>query len=86
MMIGRLTGFSTFRSLGYRYVDGEVEQQDKFLRRMSGLMRLYAAIIVTPGSPHGPGQGWRWLAQVRSCYFIMNKKGKGVCDFESGSC
>ena len=55
-----------FRSLGYMYIEGKVEKQDKFLRRMSGLMRLYAAIIITPGSPHSLDQGWQWLSQVLS--------------------
>lgn len=59
-----------YKSLGYRYNEnGEVEKQDKFLKRMSGLMRLYAAILITnprrhqkKPHPHGLGQGWRWLA------------------------
>ena len=56
-----------FRSLGYNYEDnGEVEKQDKFLRRMSGMMRLYAALLVsTPARgqnhphPHGLENAWR---------------------------
>ena len=37
------------RSLGYAYEsDGQVEKQDKYLKRMSGFTRLYAAIIATP--------------------------------------
>lgn len=36
------------RSLGYNYgSDGTIEKQDKYLKRMSGFMRLYAAIMVT---------------------------------------
>lgn len=31
--------------LGYQVKDSKVEQQDNFLKRMSGMMRLYAAII-----------------------------------------
>jgi nucleoporin GLE1 len=64
------------RSLGYFIQEnGDVEQQDKFLRRMSGFVRLYAAItVVQPparrGSsgvrvhPHGVENAWRWLAQT----------------------
>ena len=43
-----------------------MEKQDKFLRRMSGIMRMYAAILVTPDSPHGLDQGWKWLVSVVS--------------------
>ena len=33
------------RMLGYQVTDSKVEQQDNFLKRMSGMIRLYAAII-----------------------------------------
>ncbi|KAF7486394.1 nucleoporin GLE1 [Marmota monax] len=33
------------RMLGYQVKDSKVEQQDNFLKRMSGMIRLYAAII-----------------------------------------
>ncbi|XP_032491486.1 nucleoporin GLE1 isoform X2 [Phocoena sinus] len=33
------------RMLGYKVMDCRVEQQDSFLKRMSGMIRLYAAII-----------------------------------------
>jgi len=65
------------RSIGYLIEeDGKIEQQDKFLRRMSGFVRLYAAITVTPpivssrrshGSavhPHGVQHAWMWLARI----------------------
>uniref|UniRef100_A0A8C8JGX7 mRNA export factor GLE1 n=1 Tax=Oncorhynchus tshawytscha TaxID=74940 RepID=A0A8C8JGX7_ONCTS len=58
--------------LGYRVEDGGVEAQDSFLKRMSGMIRLYAAMIQLRwpyGSkqgpdPHGLNNGWRWLAQM----------------------
>uniref|UniRef100_A0AAR2ITC4 mRNA export factor GLE1 n=1 Tax=Pygocentrus nattereri TaxID=42514 RepID=A0AAR2ITC4_PYGNA len=58
--------------LGYRVDDSGVEGQDSFLKRMSGMIRLYAAIIQLrwPHSnkqvpdPHGLNHGWRWLAQM----------------------
>ena len=61
-----------YKSLGYKYSDdGTVEKQDKFLKRVSGLMRLYAAIIVTKQRrgitqphPHGLQNAWRWLAAM----------------------
>ena len=65
------------RNLGYKVSsDGQVEQQDKFLRRVSGFTRLYAAIVVSPppptsGShsassahPHGIEHAWSWLAHM----------------------
>lgn len=60
------------RILGYRVDDSGVEGQDSFLKRMSGMLRLYAAIIQLRwpfsskqgSSPHGLNHGWRWLAQM----------------------
>uniref|UniRef100_A0A8C6M8V4 mRNA export factor GLE1 n=1 Tax=Nothobranchius furzeri TaxID=105023 RepID=A0A8C6M8V4_NOTFU len=60
------------RILGYRVNDSGVEGQDSFLKRMSGMIRLYAAVIQLRwpfGSrqgavPHGLNHGWRWLAQM----------------------
>ncbi|XP_011647918.1 nucleoporin GLE1 isoform X2 [Pogonomyrmex barbatus] len=61
-----------YKSLGCKYSeDGTVEKQDKFLKRMSGLIRLYASITVTKQRkgvtkthPHGLQHAWRWLAAV----------------------
>ncbi|XP_072746236.1 uncharacterized protein Gle1 isoform X2 [Anoplolepis gracilipes] len=61
-----------YKSLGCKYSeDGTVEKQDKFLKRMSGLMRLYASITVTrqrkgvtKAHPYGLQHAWRWLAAV----------------------
>ncbi|XP_056680192.1 mRNA export factor GLE1-like [Monodelphis domestica] len=58
--------------LGYQVKDSKVEQQDSFLKRMSGMIRLYAAIIQLRwpyaerqgAHPHGLNHGWRWLAQL----------------------
>ena len=64
------------RNLGYKVsADGNVEQQDKFLRRVSGFTRLYAALIISSppplsgGSggmahPHGIEHGWSWLGRM----------------------
>ncbi|KAK7145486.1 hypothetical protein R3I93_013270 [Phoxinus phoxinus] len=60
------------RILGYRVDDSKVEGQDSFLKRMSGMIRLYAAIIQMRWPytgkqgphPHGLSHGWRWLAQI----------------------
>ncbi|XP_054013711.1 mRNA export factor GLE1 [Hylaeus anthracinus] len=63
---------SYYTSLGYKYnEDGTLEKYDKFLKRMSGLMRLYTSIIITSqrkginkSNPHGLQYAWRWLAVV----------------------
>jgi hypothetical protein len=67
-----------YRSLGYHYKkSGEVQKQDEFLRHMSGIMRLYAAILIAnpcrhqqnKTHPHGLSQAWRWI----SCMLNMGK-------------
>ena len=56
------------RSRGYQYEDGQVEKQEKFLKRMSGIMRLYFSIIVSSPPrgehPHGVQHAWAWIARV----------------------
>ena len=44
------------RILGYRVDDSGIEGQDSFLKRMSGMIRLYAAVIQLRW-PHGSKQG-----------------------------
>ncbi len=54
--------------MGYNYTDGVIEKQDKFLKRMTGVMRLYAALMVAPvvrgEHPHGVENAWSWLTQI----------------------
>eukprot|EP00076_Gallus_gallus_P046757 XP_415496.4 nucleoporin GLE1 isoform X2 [Gallus gallus] len=60
------------RMLGYLVQDSKMEEEDHFLKRMSGLIRLYAALIQLrwpygnkQGThPHGLSYGWCWLAQM----------------------
>ncbi|XP_070811767.1 mRNA export factor GLE1 isoform X2 [Pituophis catenifer annectens] len=60
------------RILGYQVKDGKVEPQDNFLKRMSGMIRLYAAILQLQWPyrdkqgthPHGLNHAWRWVAQI----------------------
>lgn len=58
------------KAMGYEVSGGHIEQQDKYLGRMSGLIRLYAAIIQSPlppgvsKHPHGLAKGWQWLAEL----------------------
>lgn len=44
------------RMLGYQVKDSKMEEQDHFLKRMSGMIRLYAAIIQLRW-PYGNRQG-----------------------------
>ncbi len=51
--------------------DGTVETEDVYLRRICGMVKLYAAVIGSPQlpieqspHPHGPSNGWVWLARV----------------------
>lgn len=66
-----LTDVEYFASLGYQCSEGEIEEQDKFLKRMTGIVRLYAAIIssLPPQGqsrqhPFGLEKGWTWLARM----------------------
>ncbi len=59
------------RLQGYKVSSsGAVESEDMYLKRMTGITRLYAAIVQTPclhpskPHPHGLEHGWAWLARV----------------------
>ena len=60
-LYGRLLGFKVSH-------DGQAEGEDSYLKRMSGIVRLYAAIIQTSSHPHphphGLEHGWAWLART----------------------
>lgn len=54
-----------YKSLGYNYTNGVVEKHDKYVKRMTGIIRLFAAIIVTEtksGKALGIGQAWMLIA------------------------
>lgn len=54
-----------YKSLGYNYTNGVVEKQDKYVKRMTGIIRLFAAIIVTEtksGKALGIEQAWILIA------------------------
>nr|CAG4638479.1 EOG090X0755 [Cyclestheria hislopi] len=58
-----------YTALGYEYIDGQREEQDKFLKRMTGVTRLYAAILISVPrqqrpNPHGIQYGWKLLASL----------------------
>lgn len=59
------------RLLGYRYIEGVLEKQDQYLKRMSGLIRLYSSILITnrrrgqtAPHPYGIENGWVWLTNI----------------------
>ncbi|XP_062518503.1 mRNA export factor GLE1-like [Corticium candelabrum] len=60
------------KMLGYLVDDdGKVEEEEQYLKRMSGILRFYAAIIQStpPGGgqsahPHGVEHGWVWLSRL----------------------
>ena len=60
-----------FAALGYLCSQGDIEQQEKFLKRMTGIVRLYAAVVssIPPAGqskqhPCGLGNGWTWLSRM----------------------
>ena len=62
-----------YKRLGYRYAsDGKVEEQTKYLKRMGGLAKLYAAVCTSSlpkdrkdqDHPHGLGHLWSWLCST----------------------
>lgn len=66
-----LTDSEYFASLGYLCSEGEIEEQGKFLKRMTGIVRLYAAVISSlppqgksQQHPFGLEKGWTWLARM----------------------
>jgi len=64
-----------FTSLGYRWEKDGIEKQDMYLKRMSGLARLFSAITAVSkplGSqslvhPMGPNFTWRFLVNLINC-------------------
>ncbi|XP_057292176.1 mRNA export factor GLE1-like isoform X2 [Hydractinia symbiolongicarpus] len=58
--------------VGYEVNGQEVESEDKYLKKMSGIVRLYAAILQTDvpsqlgnrNHPHGLQYGWTWFTRM----------------------
>ncbi|XP_058054348.1 mRNA export factor Gle1 [Anopheles bellator] len=77
------------KTLGYRFTDGTLEKQDQYLKRMSGLARLYAAVIVTVPRrddanlphPHGLECGWRWLTNILNRFPQPDICATVICEF-----
>lgn len=60
-----------YKSLGYQYIDDQVEKQDLFLKRMTAMVQMYAAITVSSvrsagkqPHPHNLQFSWRWIAAM----------------------
>lgn len=59
-----------FRSLGYKVVNGVVEKQDQFMKRMSGLCKLYSSLLISQAvggeanTSLNIDNAWRWLART----------------------
>ncbi|RDD47336.1 Nucleoporin GLE1 [Trichoplax sp. H2] len=77
-----------FKKLGYHVKDGNIEDEDQYLKRMSGIIRLYAAIIQstppqgpTHAHPHGIEYGWRWLARIVNMPPVPNVTATLIFDF-----
>ncbi|XP_035791712.1 nucleoporin Gle1-like [Anopheles albimanus] len=76
------------KTLGYRFVDGVLEKQDQYLKRMSGLARLYSAVIATvprrddpTPHPHGLEYGWRWLTNILNRFPQPDICATLICEF-----
>ncbi|KAG4066690.1 hypothetical protein HA402_007326 [Bradysia odoriphaga] len=57
------------KSLGYTFKDNECEGEVNFLKRLTGLVRLYASVIISKPRrsankphPHGIEFAWMWLS------------------------
>ena len=57
------------KALGYSGSNDKIEDEDNFLKKFSGTVQLYAAVVsskgaTTPDHPHGINKGWTWLART----------------------
>ena len=61
-----------FQLLGYDVNGKEIETEEKYLKKLSGIVRLYAAIVQSPmpaqlsslAHPYGIHNGWTWLTRL----------------------
>lgn len=80
-----------YGSLGYRYdAAGDVERQDKFVKRVSGVARLLAAVSVAQlgrsqrhdrTHPHGLAYAWRFLAATLNLEPVVDVTATLLLDF-----
>ncbi|XP_072379422.1 mRNA export factor Gle1 [Diabrotica undecimpunctata] len=58
-----------YQRQGYQYSNGQIEKQDKYLKRMTGVMRLYSAIMIVKPKRgctniYNIQNGWKWLTST----------------------
>ncbi len=60
--------FNNSSSLGYKTINGKLEEEVHFIKRMSGVLHLYFTLLMTVdnsvGATIGLGTAWQWLAGV----------------------
>ncbi|KAL3511359.1 hypothetical protein ACH5RR_030760 [Cinchona calisaya] len=56
-----------YKAIGYKEEDGEIENTDSYVERLSSYVKLYGAIVQTElkgiQNLHGLAEGWAWLAR-----------------------
>lgn len=65
-------GNAVFKALGYLFSDNKLEEDEEFLKRMTGIVRFYCAILVSSPAPsyqsschpHGLRHGWQLLVKI----------------------
>lgn len=78
-----------YKMRGYRYnEEGAIEKQDQFLKRVSGIFKLYAAIWVTKmpncikaPHPHDLSYAWQWMAAFVNLNPEIDVSATLLCDF-----
>lgn len=67
------------RMLGYQVKDSKMEEQDHFLKRMSGMIRLYAAIIQLRW-PYGNKHGVRMYGIIIISFLLSQESTKYIAN------
>lgn len=78
-----------YKSRGYKYnSEGAIEKQDQFLKRISGIFKLFAAIWITKmprciDAPHPQNlsHAWRWFAAFSNLGSEIDISATLLCDF-----
>ncbi|EFC42215.1 predicted protein [Naegleria gruberi] len=64
--IGSNSQITDFKKIGYKEVDGKLENRIQFMNRMNDIITVYAMIIQhnPPGHQYGIDKGWEWIAAI----------------------
>lgn len=92
MMMPQVEGQSDvdfYKSRGYKYNnEGVIEKQDQFLKRISGIFKLFAAIWITKmprcidaQHPQNLSHAWRWFAAFVNLSSEIDISATLLCDF-----